>query len=201
MLGECVEYLNTQQSFTGDGMVSNERHLKGGEGVFKKIYGHAEALFSQKDQVGRDAAFKQLSYSSLGILGGKYDDVELNSRIFDGLMLIGKSQSEDNLGILELMILIEKRIHEKKEEAKEKDEKKYVQIEKKIRKNEEKAEKAEIAIKKEKLGKAVIMASTNGNKKRNRLCSDFFILYFFFLPFIITHFVFTFFIKEWGTDN
>lgn len=196
VLDECVEYLNTQQSFTGDGMVSKERHLKGGEGILKKIYGHAEALFSQKDQLGRDAAFKQLSYSSMGILGGRYDDVDLNSRIFEGLMLIGKSQLEDNLGKLERMTSIEKRIQEKKEEAKEKDERKFVQIEKKVRKNDEKAEKAEISIKKEKLGKAVIIASTNGKNKRNRwLCSDF-LTFFFFLPFIITHFVFIFFIKD-----
>jgi hypothetical protein len=98
VLEECVEYLNTQQSFTGDGMVSKERHLKGGEGILKKIYGHAEALFSQKDQFGRDAAFKQLSYSSLGILGGKYDDVELNSRIFEGLMLIGEGDTDTGEG-------------------------------------------------------------------------------------------------------
>ncbi len=91
VLREYVEYLNTQQSFTGDGMVSTERHLKGSEGALKKIYGHAEALFSQKDQVGRDIAFKQLSYASMGILGGKYDDVgfsTVNQRTIWGLLIV-----------------------------------------------------------------------------------------------------------------
>jgi hypothetical protein len=60
-----IAYYNNESAFST--MEISKRHLHGKDGIYSRIYGHAEALRSQLIANGRDSAIGQLTYKLLGI--------------------------------------------------------------------------------------------------------------------------------------
>lgn len=72
------------------------RHLHGKDGIYSKIYGHAEALRSQTQQFDRETALQTMNLKILGLaMSRSLVPRNLKDEIFDSLISISKQQLEE----------------------------------------------------------------------------------------------------------
>ena len=88
-----LAFYNSDPAFAN--LPVNHRHLHGKDGLYSKIYGHAEALRSQTQQFDRETAIQTMNLKTLGLAMSR-SSVPRNHKdeIFDSLMSISKQQLE-----------------------------------------------------------------------------------------------------------
>lgn len=89
-----LDFYNSDTAFAN--LPVTRRHLHGKDGLYSRIYGHAEALRSQLQQFDRETAIQTLNFKTLGLAMSRSSvPKNLKDEIFDSLISISKQQLEE----------------------------------------------------------------------------------------------------------